>query len=156
MWPGPHSAGDAWVSPAINNHQGRTRNAIGPRNWSSHVACSRNWSTIMWSAPIGWWRRVSPAIYTTRTQDLGHAFGRSFSFGSLVSSHVTVSTPSCTGSTVSLQVCSPCLWEPSSRVSAPHYIPFRNVLPWSQPNLEPGGLERPVMCDTRVLCTENM
>ena len=25
----------------------------------------------MWPAPIGWWRRVSPAIYTTRAQDLG-------------------------------------------------------------------------------------
>ena len=42
-------------------HHCRTQNVIGPRNWS----------TVMWPAPIGWWHRVSPAIYTTRAQELG-------------------------------------------------------------------------------------
>ena len=49
------------VLASIGWHHCRTQNAIGPRNWS----------TVMWPASIGWWRRVSPAIYTTRAQDLG-------------------------------------------------------------------------------------
>ena len=49
------------VLASIGWHHCRTRNAIGPCNWS----------TVMWPAPICWWRRVSPAIYTTQTQDLG-------------------------------------------------------------------------------------
>ena len=55
---------------SIGWHHCRTRNPIGPRNWS----------TVMWPAPIGWWRRVSPAIYTTRAQDLG-SVSRSLVFG---------------------------------------------------------------------------
>ena len=50
-----------YVLASIGWHHCRTQNVIGPRNWS----------TVTWPAPIGWWRRVSPAIYTTRAQDLG-------------------------------------------------------------------------------------
>ena len=111
------------VSTAINNHQGRTPDLIGPRNWSM----------VMWLAPIGWWHRVSLAIYTTRTQDLGLFFV----VGSLLIVCWLVSprscTHPCTGSTVHFRQ-QPLLRGTSSRASVPHYIPFR-VLPWSQPNL---------------------
>ena len=73
--------------------------------------------------------RVSPAIYTTRTQDLGVFLCRWF----VVDLDALVSIPPCTGSTVHFRQ-QPLLWGTSSSASAPHYIPFR-VLPWSQPNL---------------------
>ena len=108
------------VSTAINSHQGRTQDLIGPRNWS----------IVMWLAPIGWWRRVSLAIYTTWTQDLGFVvLCRWF----VVDLDALVSIPPCTGSTVHFRQ-QPLLWGTSSSASAPHNIPF-SVLPWSQPNL---------------------
>ena len=88
----------------------------------------------MWPAPIGWWYRVSPAIYTTQAQDLGSvvvdsllaclAFGR-------VGEHTFLYWQCGTAVHFRQQ---PLLRGTSSRVCAPHYIPFR-VLPWSQPNL---------------------
>ena len=86
----------------------------------------------MWPAPIGWWCRVSPAIYTTRAQDLGSvvvdsslaylAFGRVGKHTPLVLAiwYTSGSSP---------------YWEgPPVERARPYYIPFR-VLPWSQPNL---------------------
>ena len=126
------------VSTAINNHQGRTQDPIGPRNWS----------IVMWLAPIGWWRRVSLAIYTTRTQDLGF-----FVVGSLLiwtlwwAYHLVQAVRYTLGS-------SPCCEEPPVARARPttfHSVYCLGVSPTS-----PGGLERPVMCDTCVPCTENL
>ena len=49
------------VLASIGWHHCRTRNSISPCNWS----------TVMWPVPIGWWRRVSPAInnHQGRTRD---------------------------------------------------------------------------------------
>ena len=50
-----------FVLASIGWHHCRTRNSISPRNWS----------TVMWPVPIGWWCRVSPAInnHQGRTRD---------------------------------------------------------------------------------------
>ena len=137
MWLAP-IGGWRRVSLAINNHQGRTRNAIGPRNWS----------TVMWPVPIGWWHRVSPAIYTTLTQDLGF-----FVIGSLLiwtlwwAYHLVQAVRYTSGS-------SPCCEEPPVARARPttfHSVYCLGVSPTS-----PRGLEHPVMCDTRVPCTENL
>ena len=44
-----------YVPVSIGWHHCRTQYVIGPRNWN----------TVMWPTPIGWWRRVSPVINTT-------------------------------------------------------------------------------------------
>ena len=59
-WSSGYNSLSSLLLASIGWHHYRTRNAIGPRNWS----------TVMWPAPIGWWCRVSPAIYTTLAQDL--------------------------------------------------------------------------------------
>ena len=109
-----------YVLASIGWHHCRTQNVIGPRNWG----------TVMWPAPIGWWRRVSPTINTTRAQGQGVCC-----FGSLwdSSSLRFGSTPPSAGSTVHCRQ-QPLLREspPVERV-CPLYIPYC-VLPWSQPN----------------------
>ena len=100
----------------------------------------------MWPAPIGWWCRVSPAIYTARAQDLGSVVVDSslacLAFGQ-VGEHTLLYWQYGT-----LQAAAP--WEgPPVERARPHYIPSR-VLPWSQPNLArrsgaPG--------DVQYLCT---
>ena len=110
-----------YVLVSIGWHHCRAQNMIGPRNWS----------TVMWPAPIGWWHRVSPAIYTTRAQDLGSVC----CFGSLwdSSSLRFGSTPPSAGSTVHHRQ-QPLLREsPPVERAHPLYIPYC-VLPWSQPN----------------------
>ena len=108
------------VLVSIGWHHCRTQNVMGPRNWS----------TVMWPVPICWWRRVSPAIYTTRAQDLGSVC----CFGSLwdsLSSRLGSTPPSASSTEHCRQ--QPLLREPSSSASAPPHIPCC-VLPWSQPN----------------------
>ena len=51
-WSSGYNSLSSYRLASIGWHQYRTRNAIGPHNWS----------TVMWPAPIGWWRRVSSAI----------------------------------------------------------------------------------------------
>ena len=128
-----------YVLASIGWHQCRAQNAIGPLNLS----------TVMWPAPIGWWRRVSPAIYTTRAQGLGVCC-----FGSLWDSSRFGSTPPSTGSTVHgrqqplLRESPPVEWACPSTF---HTVYCLGVSPTS-----PGGLERPVICATRAPCIKNL
>ena len=107
------------VLVSIGWHHCRTQNVMGPRNWS----------TVMWSIPIGWWSRVSPAIYTTRAQDLGSVC--CLVLWELV--RAWGSTPPSVGSTVHRRQ-QPLLRDsPPVERAHPLYIPYC-VLPWSQPN----------------------
>ena len=122
-----------YVLVSIGWHHCRTQDMIGPRNWS----------TVMWPAPIGWWRRVSPAINTTQAQgqsvcclvlwELVRAWG---------------STPPSAGSTVHRRQ-QPLLRDsPPVEHARPLYIPYC-VLPWSQPN---PARRSGAPGDTRYLC----
>ena len=130
-----------YVLVSIGWHHCRTQNVIG----------SRNWSTVMWPAPIGWWRRVSPAIYTTRAQDQGVCC-----FGSLwdSSSSRLGSTPPSASSTAH------CRQQPLLRESPPvaracphtfHAVYCLGVSP-----TPPGGLEHPVIRVTQVPRIKNL
>ena len=89
----------------------------------------------MWPAPIGWWRRVSPAIYITRAQDLGSVVVDSLlaclAFGS-VGEHTFLYWQYSTH-----QAAAPTERETSSRVCAPplHSIPC-TALESAQPRPE--------------------
>ena len=131
-----------YVLVSIGWHHCRTQNVIGPRNWS----------TVMWPVPIGWWRRVSPAIYTTRAQDLRSVC----CFGSLwdSSSSRLGSTPPSASSTEH------CRQQPLLRESPPvararphtfHAVYCLGVSP-----TPPGGLERPVIRVTRAPRIKNL
>ena len=126
-----------FAQASIGWHHCRTRNPIGPRNWS----------TVMWPAPIGWWRRVSPAIYTTRTQDLG-SVSRSLVFGHF-GEHTLVYRRYGT-----LLVAAPAVRR--SLVQRAHPTTFHSVYCLGVSPTSSGGLECPVVCDTYVLCTENI
>ena len=132
------------VLTSIGWHHCRTRSSISPRNWS----------TVMWPVPIGWWRRVPPAINTTRVQARGSVLCGWFFVDSSLSTwscrwaHLPVlAVRYTTGS-------SPCWERPPVERARPttfHSVYCLGVSPTS-----PRGLERPVMCDTRVPCTENL
>ena len=123
-----------YVSVSIGWHHCRTQDEIGPRNWS----------TVMWPIPIGWWRRVSPAIYTTRAQDLGSVC--CLVLWELV--RAWGSTPPSAGSTVHHRQ-QPLLRDsPPVERARPLYIPYR-VPPWSQPN---PARRSGAPGDTRYLC----
>ena len=122
-----------FVQASIGWHHCRTWNPIGPHNWS----------TVMWPAPIGWWRRASPAIYITRAQDPGF-----FGIWSFWWAHPRVQAVRYTSGS------SPCCERsPVERVCPTtfHSVYCLGVSPTST-----GGLECPVVCDTYVLCTENI
>ena len=115
---GRYSLSSIMFQLAFGWHHCRTQYVIGPRNWS----------TVMWPAPIGWWRRVSPAINTTQAQsgsvyclvlwELVRAWG---------------STPPSAGSTVHHRQ-QPLLRDsPPVERARPLYIPYC-VLLWRQPN----------------------
>ena len=130
-----------YVLVSIGWHHCRTQNVIGPRNWS----------TVMWPAPIGWWHRVSPAIYTTWAQDRGVCcFGSSWDSSSLRLG----STPPSASSTVH------CRQQPLLRESPPvararphtfHAVYCLGVSP-----TPPGGLECPVIRVTRAPRIKNL
>ena len=128
-----------YVLASIGWHHCRTQNVIGP--W--------NWSTVMWPAPIGWWRRVSPAIYITRAQGR-----RVCCFGSLWDSSRFGSTPPSAGSTVH------CRQQPLLRESPPveqaRPSTFHTVYCLGVSPTPPGGLERRVIRTTRAPCIKNL
>ena len=109
-----------YVLVSIWWHHCRTQNVIGPQNWS----------TVMWPASIGWWRRVSPAIYIPPKHRVRE------SVCCLVLCElvwVWGSTPPSAGSTVHHRQ-QPLLRDsPPVEWARPLYIPYC-VLPWSQPN----------------------
>ena len=129
-----------YVLVSIGWHHCRTQTVIGPRNWS----------TVMWPAPIGWWRRVSPAIYTTRAQDLGSVC----CFGSLWDSSRFGSTPPSTSSRVH------CRQQPLLRESPPvaraRPSTFHTVYCLGVSPTPPGGLEHSVIRATRAPCIKDL
>ena len=129
-----------YVPVSIGWHHCRTQDEIGP--W--------NWSTVMWPIPIGWWRRVSPAIYTTRAQDLGSVC--CLVLWELV--RAWGSTPPSAGSTVHRRQ------QPLLRDSPPveHAHPpstFHTVYCLGVSPTPPGGLERPEILATYASYIKN-
>ena len=83
-WSSGYNSLSSYCPASIGWHHCRTRNTIDPHNWGSHVTGSHwlvtqsvisygshDWRTVMWPASIGWWRRMSPAINTTRVHARG-------------------------------------------------------------------------------------